>query len=139
MILAVSVSLAFWGYGPAVGKVKPTVIQADVVGFLQWLILDSDESQNSQNKNKPQGYQPDNSKEAPLTDKMIRQARFLLENMPAVSKKSNQPEEIFPEENWETPQPTTQKSSSNIQRHPNAIHQLSHQRSPAATPPAFRW
>ena len=111
MILAVSVSLAFWGYGPAVGKVKPTVIQADVVGFLQWLILDSDESQNSQNKNKPQGYQPDNSKEAPLTDKMIRQARFLLENMPAVSKKSNQPEEIFPEENWETPQPTTQKSN----------------------------
>jgi hemolysin activation/secretion protein len=109
MILAVSVSFAFWGYGPTVGKVKSSVIQADVVGFLQWLILDSDQPQNSQSENKSQGYQPDNSKESPLTDKMIRQARFLLENMPAVSKKSNQPEKTFPKEAWNTPQSTIQK------------------------------
>jgi hemolysin activation/secretion protein len=109
MILAVSVSFAFLGYEPTVGKVKPSVIQADVVGFLQWLILDSDQPQNSQSKNKSQGYQPENSKESPLTDKMIRQARFLLENMPAVSKKSNPPEKTFPEENWDTPQATIQK------------------------------
>ncbi len=111
MVIAASVSFVFWGYGQTaeVGKPRPSVIQADVVGFLQWLVLDSNQPQISPNKNKSQGYEPDNSKESPLTDKMIRQARFLLENMPADSKKSNQPEKSLPEKDWDIPQSTLQK------------------------------
>jgi hemolysin activation/secretion protein len=113
MIIAVSVSFAFWGYGPTikVAKVESQVIGADVVGFLQWLVLDLDQPQGSRSKNKSQGYQPDNSEELPLTEKMIRQARFFLENIAAFSKKSNQPEKTFPKEDWDTPQSTIQKQN----------------------------
>ncbi len=111
MALAVSVSFAFWGFGQIaeVDKANHTVLHADVVGFLQWLVFDSDSSQPPHHKNKSKSYEPDNSKESKLTDKMIRQARFLLENMPAVSKNSNQTKETLPEEDWDTPVSTSEK------------------------------
>ncbi len=113
MALAVSFSFVFWGYGQTadVGNPKSSVIQADVVGFLQWLILDSDVPQDSQRKTKAESYNPDSSKESPLTDKMIRQARFFLENMPAVSKRSSQPLENLPEEDWDSPASASQPSN----------------------------
>ncbi len=133
-VLALSVSLVFLGYGQTaeVAKPRPSFIQADVVGFLQWLIFEPEPAQNSQNKNKSQGYQPDSEKKLPLTDRVIEQARFLLENMPAVSKGSDKPKEVSPQDEWSgqtnprrVVEPTETTSKPRFSKSPNKKPQSS--------------
>ena len=115
-VLALSVSFAFWGkysvfgVGDSINPKRvttlsqPSVIRSDMVGFLGWLVFDSDQPKSKTVK-RSSGYQPDDSDDPGLTDKMVEQTLFLLENMPVFINRQSLPDPIIEQtRNRETPQ-----------------------------------